>query len=225
MEVIAVNVESLEKLSRIVWPALTESIYMVGITVLSSIIIGAILATLLCLTDAKGLHPNLLVNRFLNIAVNVVRSFPFVILIVALMPLTRKLTGTVIGSTAALVPLIISSSSLVARMIEASFRNVPYETIEAIKSFGASNWQIMTRVVLKEAVPSMVSGLTVAVIAILGSSAAAGAVGAGGLGAVAINYGYSSFDDTIMYGTVLILILLVQGIQAVGNQLFKQSLR
>lgn len=219
------NPESIEKLNRIILPAIGETFYMVGITTFFSVIFGFILATILYATDEKGLRPSPVLNNITSFIVNIIRSFPFVILVVALIPFTRSIVGTVIGNTAALVPLIITGTALMTRLYESSFREIDYELVEAVKSFGATDFQILKNVIFVEAVPSLISGLTVAIVSILSYTAAAGAVGAGGLGSVAMTYGYSSFDDTIMYGTVVVLVIIVQIIQMIGNSLYKRSQR
>jgi len=189
-------------------------------TVLSSVI-GSMLAIILIITYKDGLKPNKYVYQILDTIINIVRSFPFIILLVAIIPFTRAIVGTSIGEKAAIVPLTIAGAPFVARIIEGSLREVDKDLIEAAKSFGASNFQIIFKIMIPEAVPSVISGVTLAIISILGCTAMAGAVGAGGLGAVSITYGYANFDNTIMYGTVLFLIILVQAIQSLGNFLYK----
>ena len=154
--------------------------------------------------------------------INVLRSVPFIILAVAIIPFTRIIVGTSVGENAAIVPLTIASSPFIARLIESSLKEVNPSLIEAAKSFGASNSQIIFKVMIKEAIPSIVSNLTLATITILGLTAMAGAVGAGGLGAVGLTYGYQSFNDTIMYSTVFLLMLVVGIIQVLGNLMYKK---
>ncbi|WP_371379525.1 methionine ABC transporter permease [Sporomusa aerivorans] len=205
----------------IVLPELTKTLFMVGVATAVSSIIGIGLAILLIITYKDGLKPNKYVYQALNTVINIVRSFPFIILLVAIIPVTRAIVGTSIGEKAAIVPLTIAGAPFIARIIEGSLREVDKELIEAAKSFGASNFQIIFKIMLPEAVPSVISGITLAIVSILGCTAMAGAVGAGGLGAVAITYGYANFDNTIMYGTVFFLIILVQVIQSIGNYLYK----
>lgn len=174
----------------------------------------------LSLMIEEALHPNAGIFAFINTIVNVIRSFPFVILMVSIIPLTRFLVGTSIGENAALVPLTIASAPFMARLFETSFESVDSEVLEAAQACGASDIQIIFQVIVKESLPLLMQNLTLAVISILGFSAMAGAVGAGGLGSVALMYGYQNFNDTIMYGTVIILIILVQVIQFVGNKLY-----
>jgi len=214
--------KDLELFAQIVIPELGKTLYMVSLSTILSTILGFGLAILLVVTDENGLSPNKLFYQVLNTIINIVRSFPFIILIVALIPFTRLVVGTSIGSSAALVPLVICGSSFITRIIESSLKGVDESLIEAAKSFGASNSQIIFKIMIVEAFPSIVSGITFAIILLLGATAMAGAVGAGGLGTVALTYGYQVFNDTIMYGTVIILIIIVQVIQMTGNILYKK---
>lgn len=213
---------SYEILREIVLQEIGNTIYMVIISMLLAGIIGFIIAVFLRITDEKGLHPNKVIYKIVDIFVNVIRSFPFIILAVAILPVTRILVGTSIGREAAIVPLVISGSCFVARLIEGNLKEVKEEVIEASKSFGASNIQILFLVIVPEAIPGIVHSLTLACIAILGSSAMAGAIGAGGLGAVAISYGYQCFDDIVMYGVVITLVIIVQFIQTTGNLIYNK---
>jgi len=210
-------------LNTIVLPELLNTFYMVIIATVLSTFFGFVLAITLTVTDKDGLKPNRAIYRLLDFIINIVRSFPFIILIVAILPLTRLVVGTSIGVNAAIVPLVIAASPFLARLIEGSLNEVDKGLIEAAKSFGASDMQIIFKIMIKEAVPSLISVITVAVINILGATAMAGAVGAGGLGAVALAYGYQSFNEVVMYGTVFVLIILVQIIQLSGNYLYKKA--
>lgn len=212
---------SFERLNQIVGPALIETIFMVFFTCIFSMTFGMILAVLLYMTDEKGLKPNVAFNRVLGFLINVFRSFPFIILSVSIIPITRIIVGSAIGNVAALVPLIISSTAFSTRIFENALREVDSELVEAVKSFGSSDFQVLRDVVFVEARPAIVSGLSVIVISALNQSAVAGAVGAGGLGSAAIMYGYQVFDDIVMYGIVIILIVLVQIIQMSGNYLYR----
>ncbi|ADL52376.1 methionine ABC transporter permease [Clostridium cellulovorans] len=199
-----------------------DTIYMVGWSTVFAVLIGFILAIILVITDKEGLRPNKIIYRLLDITINVFRSFPFIILIVAVIPVTRFIVGKAIGNTAAIVPLTIGAAPFVARIIESSLKEVDKGIIEAAKSFGASNFQIIFRVMIKEAVPSIVRGITLSIISLIGYAAMAGAIGAKGLGYVAIQIGYSRFDNALIFYTVVILILLVQGIQIIGDLLYKK---
>lgn len=209
-------------LARIIYPALKTTLYMVVVATICATILGFMIAMLLFVTRKSGLRPNAGVFAVTNTIVNVVRSFPFVILMVSIIPFTRFLVGTSIGENAALVPLTIASAPFMARLFETSFESVDSEVIEAARACGASDLQIIFQVVVKESLPLIMQNLTLAVISILGFSAMAGAVGAGGLGSVALMYGYQNFNDFIMYGTVLILVVLVQVIQFVGNYMYNR---
>lgn len=206
---------------KIVVPEFSKTLFMVFSATVLSAAIGFTLAILLTVSHKDGLKPNRYLYQVLDTTINIVRSFPFIILIVAIIPLTRAIVGTSIGEKAAIVPLTIAGAPFIARLVEGSLREVDKELVQAAKSFGASNFQIVFRIMIPEAVPSIISGITLAIVAILGCTAMAGAVGAGGLGAVAITYGYANFDNTIMYGTVFFLIILVQVIQSAGNYLYK----
>ena len=202
--------------------ALGQTIYMVGISTILATLIGFILAIVLVVTDDGGLKPNKIINSILGFIVNTLRSFPFIILVVAIIPLTRAIVGKSIGETAALVPLTIGSAPFIARVIEGALKEVDKGLIEAAKSFGASNFQIIFKVMVKEAMPSIISGITLSIISIIGYSAMAGAVGAGGVGAVALTYGYQRFDNAVMIYTVITLIIIVQLLQGAGNLAYRK---
>ena len=210
------------KMVNLIIQALGQTIYMVFFSTLFSSVLGFILGIILTVTSPNGLKPNKVIFKFLDVIINILGSFPFIILIVFIIPLTRAIVGTSIGETAAIVPLTIASAPFVARIIESSLKEVDTGVIEAAKSFGASNIQIIFRVMLKEAVPSIISGLTLTIISIIGYSAMAGCTGAGGLGKVAISYGYQRYQTPVMIVTVIILIVMVQGLQSLGNYLYKR---
>ena len=202
--------------------ALGQTIYMVGISTILATLIGFILAIVLVVTDNNGLKPNKIINSVLGFIVNTLRSFPFIILVVAMIPLTRVIVGKSIGETAALVPLTIGAAPFIARVIEGALKEVDKGLIEAAKSFGASDFQIIFKVMIKEAMPSIISVITLSIISIIGYSAMAGAVGAGGVGAVALTYGYQRFDNEVMIYTVITLIIIVQLLQGAGNLAYKK---
>lgn len=208
--------------NKIIVPSLVDTLYMILFSTVLSAILGFVLAIVLVVTDDKGIKPNKVVYSILSTVINILRSFPFIILAVAIIPFTRMVVGTSIGEKAAIVPLTIAAAPFIARLIESSLNEVNPSLIEAAKSFGASNSQIVFKVMLKEAIPSIISDLTLAIISILGLTAMAGAVGAGGLGAVGLTYGYQSFNDTIMYTTVILLIIVVQIVQFIGNIAYKK---
>lgn len=209
-------------MDRIIMPSLWQTIYMIIMSTFLSTAIGFILAIILVTTDEKGLKPNKIIYSVLSVIINVLRSIPFIILAVAIIPFTRVVAGTSIGENAAVVPLTIAAAPFIARLIESSLKEVNPSLVEAAKSFGASNIQIIFKVMVKEAIPSINLNLTLATITILGLTAMAGAVGAGGLGAVGLTYGYQSFNDTIMYTTLVLLVMIVGIIQFAGNIIYKK---
>lgn len=202
-----------------------KTIIMVFFSTLFSVILGFIPAIILIVTAPKGLKPNKTVFNTLDTIINILRGFPFIILMVAIMPLTKIIVGKSIGTTAAIVPLTIAAAPFVARIIESALKEVDPGVVEAAKSFGASNTQIIFKVMLKEAVPSIISGLTLTIISIIGYSAMAGTVGAGGLGDLAVRYGYQRYQTDVMIVTVIILVIIVQVLQMLGNYLYKKLSR
>ena len=211
-----------EFLTEILGDALFETLIMIAIPTLIATIIGFILAIILVVTKPDGLKPCNTIYKVLGFIVNIFRSFPFIILMVALIPFTRMLVGTIIGLKAALVPITIGSAPFIARIIESALNEVDKGLIEAAKSFGATKSQIIFKVMIKEAMPSIISGITLSVISILGYTAMAGAVGAGGLGNVALTYGHQRFDTAVMIYTVITLIIIVQIIQSLGNLAYRK---
>ncbi|MEW9093809.1 MAG: methionine ABC transporter permease [Clostridiaceae bacterium] len=201
--------------------ALKETVFMVGYSTIFAIIIGFVLAIVLVVTDDKGLKPNKFIYGILDLFINILRSFPFIILMIAIIPLTKLLVGKSIGTVAAIVPLTIGAAPFAARVLESALKEVEPGLIEAAKSFGATNTQILFRVMLKEAFPSIIRAIILTIINLIGYSAMAGAVGGGGLGHVAISYGYNRFNTEIMIYTVIVLIILVQIIQSFGNLVYK----
>ncbi|MSU03006.1 ABC transporter permease [Tissierella sp. DSM 105185] len=212
----------IEILYKLILPALFDTMKMLLISTILSLIFGCIVAIVLIATEENGLRPNSCVHKVLDVIVNIIRSFPFIILIVAIIPFTRFFVGTSIGIKGAIVPLTIASTPFMARVIEGSLKEVDKSLIEAAKSFGASDMQIIFKVMFIEAIPSIISGICLGIVSLLGATAMAGAVGAGGLGAVAITYGHQSFNDKVMYSVVVVLIILVQCIQVMGNFLYNK---
>ena len=192
---------------------------MVIVSMAISTVIGVPLGVLLHVTGKGEILDAPMLNRTVGAVVNAVRSIPFIILMVAIIPLTRFIVGSAIGTTAAMVPLVIASVPFIGRQVETSLREVPHGLIEAALSMGATPMQIISRVLLPESMPSIVSQLTTVIIALVGESAMAGAIGGGGLGDLAIRYGYQRFRPDIMIATVVILIVLVQLVQFAGNSL------
>ena len=202
--------------------ALGETVYMVVVSMIVATIIGVPLGVLLHTTSKEQILESPAVNRVVGAVVNAVRSIPFIILLVAIIPFTRLLVGTAIGSTAAMVPLVIAAIPFIGRQVETSLKEVPFGLVEAAQSMGATPAQIIWKVLLPESMSSIVAQLTTVIISLVGESAMAGAVGGGGLGDLAIRYGYQRFRPEIMLATVIILIVLVQLVQFVGNTLAKR---
>ena len=207
---------------QMIWAAFGQTVTMVLWSTLFSVILGLIPAVLLTLTAPDGLRPNRPIYSTLSVIVNVFRSFPFIILMVLVIPLTRAIAGKAIGTRAAIVPLTISAIPFVARVIESAFREVDPGLIEAARSFGASDAQIFRRVYLKEAFPGILSGVVLTMISLVGYSAMGGAIGAGGLGDVAIRKGYQAYKIEYLVATSIVLIIFVQIIQSIGNRLYNK---
>lgn len=206
----------------LIFPSLIATLKMLIISGILSVFFGFFVGVILVVTDKGGLKPNRIMYQILDIIVNIIRSFPFIILMISIIPLTRLLTGSSIGEIAALVPLTVAATPFMARIFQSSLKEVDPELIEAAKSFGASNVQIILKIMLVEAIPSIISGISLGIINLLGATAMAGAIGAGGLGATALTYGYQNFNYKIMYTIVVILILLVILIQFTGDWLYKK---
>ncbi|SFC27660.1 methionine ABC transporter permease [Clostridium uliginosum] len=209
-------------MTEIIIKGLNETLIMVFASTIFAVILGFIPAILLTITASDGLKPNKMIYSILDFIVNTLRSFPFLILMVVIMPLTKILVGKTMGTPAAIVPLTIAAAPFVSRVVESALREVDKGVIEAAKAFGASNTQIIFKVMLKEAIPSIMSGITLTIISIVGYSAMAGNLGGGGLGDVAIRYGYQRFETTTMIVTCIILIIVVQALQVLGNYFYKK---
>lgn len=199
--------------------AIWETVAMVSFSLLFSALVGLPLGILLVITRKGHLWENITLFNVLSGIVNIFRSIPFIILLVAVMPITRLIVGTSIGTAAAIVPMVFYAAPYIARLIENSLLEVDPGVMEAAQSMGATPLQIILRFLIPEALSSIVLGLTIATIGLIGASAMAGAVGAGGLGDVAITYGYQRFDTAVMYITVGILMVMVQAVQSTGNLL------
>ena len=196
-----------------------ETLYMTLTSTVIAYILGIPLGVLIYITGKDGICRNRIINFIAGVLINIVRSVPFLILVVAIIPFTRMVVGTSIGSTATIVPLVVAATPCVARMVESSLREVDEGVVEAAKAMGASRMQIILKVLLPEARPSLLVGATIAIATILGYSAMAGFVGGGGLGAIAINYGYYRYQGDIMLVTVALLVIIVQLFQEVGVRL------
>lgn len=212
-------------MNEIIIEAVGETLFMVFFSTLFALILGFVPAIVLTVTAPNGLKPNQAIYKTLDVIVNVLRSFPFVILMVSIVPLTKAIVGTSIGTVAAVVPLTIAAAPFVARIIESSLKEVDPGVVEAAKSFGATDSQIIFKVMIKEAFPSIISGITLTIISIIGYSAIAGSIGGGGLGDLAIRYGYQRFETEVMIITIIILIILVQCLQSLGDYLYKRLSR
>lgn len=206
----------------IILNALLQTLYMVFWATLLSVVIGIIPAIILTLTAPDGLKPNKTIYESLSFIINVFRSFPFIILLILVIPVTRAIVGKSIGTTAAIVPLTISAIPYIARIFETSLRETDPGVIEAARSFGASNWQIIWHVYIKESIPRMVNGIILLIISLIGYSAMAGTVGGGGIGDIAIRYGYQGYRTDYLVVSSIALILLVQLIQMIGNAIYKK---
>lgn len=202
--------------------SLAETLYMLSISAVLAAIIGIPLGILLVVTEKDNILSCSMLNKPLSFLINMVRSIPFIILMVAIIPLTRLVAGTSIGTTAAIVPLTLAAIPYTARMVETSIREIPSGLIEAAESMGATPIQIICKVLIPEALPSVIQNITVVIVTLIGSSAMAGTIGGGGLGDLAIRYGYQRFQADVMIATILVLIVIVQLIQWAGNFLSKK---
>jgi len=206
----------------LLWRSLGETLIMTGFSSLFTLIFGLPLGLLLILTDRNGLLQNLAVNRVVGAVVNAFRSVPFIILLVALIPFTRLIMGTALGTWASIVPLSIAAIPYYARMAEVSLREVDHGLVEAAPSMGASRFTIIKEVLIPESMPGLIAGFTVTIVTLIGASAMAGAIGAGGLGDLAIRYGYQRFNYPIMAAVVAVLIVIVCLIQWIGDRLVQK---
>lgn len=205
--------------------ALGETIYMSVVTSVFTFIIGTILGVVLVVTEKGNILQAKGFNKIFGTVINIIRSFPTMILIVVLLPLSRLLVGTTIGANAAIVPLVIGLAPFLARMVENNIKEVDHGKIEAAISMGTKPITIITRVLIPEALPSLIRSYTLCIITVIGSTTLAGAIGAGGLGSVALRYGYERFETSYMIVTVVILVVLVQAIQIIGDVISKLIIR
>ena len=205
------------QLVEMLWEGVLDTLYMTVVSTVLSYAFGMVMGVLLVICRRDGIAPRPLFYAVLDMVVNLTRSFPFLILMIAVIPFTRFLVGTTIGNNATVVPLVIAAAPFVARLIESSLLEVDSGVVEAAQSMGASTWQIIVKVLLPEALPSLLNGSAVAAITILGYSAMSGAVGGGGLGKLAIMYGYNRYQTDIMFATIILLIVIVQLFQMLGN--------
>ena len=202
--------------------SLLETLWMVGVSAALGTLLGLPIGVLLVVTDRQGLLEHLPFNRVLGVVANAVRSTPFIILLVAVIPFTRWVVGTSIGTAAAIVPLTIAAIPFIARLVETALREVDRGLIEALLAMGATPWQVIRTALIPEAMPGIVAGLTITLVSLIGHSAMAGAVGGGGLGDLGIRYGYQRFLPDVMALVVVVLIVLVQIVQSAGDRLVRR---
>ena len=207
----------MENLVELLYKPLVETLYMIGVSMIFSVIIGLILGTVLVVTSENHIMPSKIINSILSNVINITRSFPFIILLIVLFPLTKLIVGTKIGTTAAIVPLSFAATPFFARMVETALRDIPGGIIEAALAMGSTPMQIIIKVMIPEAMPSIIQAVTTTTIGVLGYSAMAGSIGGGGLGDLAIVYGYQRWRTDIMVITVIVLIVLVVIIQFIGD--------
>jgi metal ion ABC superfamily ATP binding cassette transporter, membrane protein len=207
----------MENLVELLYKPLIETLYMIGVSMIFSVIIGMILGTILVVTSDNHIMPSKIINTILSNVINITRSFPFIILLIVLFPLTKLIVGTKIGTTAAIVPLSFAATPFFARMVETALRDIPWGIIEAALAMGSTPMQIILKVMIPEAMPSIIQAVTTTTIGVLGYSAMAGSIGGGGLGDLAIVYGYQRWRTDIMVITVIVLIILVVIIQLIGD--------
>lgn len=205
-----------EQVREMILNGILETLYMTVVSTVFGYIFGLPMGVLLCVTDKDGLKPNVVLYKILDFIANIVRSVPFLILLILLIPFTRLILGKSYGSTATIVPLTVAAIPFIARMVESSLKEVDNGVVEAARAMGASTMRIIIRVLLVEARTSLITGATIAIGTILGYSAMAGAVGGGGLGDIAVRYGYYRYQTDIMIVTVILLIVIVQVFQSVG---------
>lgn len=212
----------MDRLISIIGPAIPQTLIMVFASTFIAIILGLPLGVILTITRKDGLCQNLKIYSVLDKIINILRSFPFIILVIVVFPLSRILVGKAYGTAAMIIPLSISAAPFVARLMEGYFNQIDKGIIEAAKSVGSTNMQIITRVLIPEAMPMIVNGITMTLINVVGYSAMAGAIGGGGLGDIAIRYGYQMRDEVVLWSTVVLIILIVQIVQVIGNRIEKK---
>lgn len=212
-----------ETVIKMIGIGILETLYMTFLSSFIAYLIGLPLGVLLVTTDQDGIAPRPLLNKVVGVIVNLIRSVPFIILLITVMPITRFIVGTTIGSNAVVVPLILASAPYIARLVESSLKEVDQGVIEAAQSMGANTKQIIFKVLLPEAKPSLVIGSAIAITTILGYSAMSGFVGGGGLGDIAIRYGYYRGETQIALVTVILMVLIVQAIQELGDRWMRRT--
>ncbi|CUU25840.1 metal ABC transporter permease (plasmid) [Duffyella gerundensis] len=208
---------SWDRFQSLLLNATGETLYMVALAALFTLLIGLPVGVLLFITRAEGIWPQRAIAQPLNLLVNIGRALPFIILLIALIPFTRLLIGTTLGSTAAVVPITLGAFPFFARIVENALAEVDRGRIEAVIAMGGTQWHLVSRVLLPEALPALIGGITLTLVMLIGFSAMAGVIGGGGLGDLAIRYGYQRFNNTMMIATVIVLLLLVWAVQKLGD--------
>ncbi|MEN4770662.1 methionine ABC transporter permease [Duffyella gerundensis] len=208
---------SWDRFQSLLLNATGETLYMVALAALFTLLIGLPVGVLLFITRADGIWPQRAIAQPLNLLVNIGRALPFIILLIALIPFTRLLIGTTLGSTAAVVPITLGAFPFFARIVENALAEVDRGRIEAVIAMGGTQWHLVSRVLLPEALPALIGGMTLTLVMLIGFSAMAGVIGGGGLGDLAIRYGYQRFNNTMMIATVIVLLLLVWAVQKLGD--------
>ena len=222
-EIVSVAQTFIDTYGSLMAKGVCDSIVMTGVSVLLAYLVGVPLGVILVITAKNGLHPKPVLNAVLGWVVNVLRSIPFIILLVCIIPFTRLVAGTSLGVPGAIVPLTVCAIPFVARMVEQSLADIDGGLVEAGQSFGANTWQLVTKVYLKESLPSLIRGAAITFITLFGYAAMAGCVGAGGLGDIAIRYGYQRYKVDVMIVSVVLCVILVQVIQSVGDVIARKA--
>lgn len=208
---------SWDRFQSLLLNATGETLYMVALAAVFTLLIGLPVGVLMFITRAEGIWPQRAIAQPLNLLVNIGRALPFIILLIALIPFTRLLIGTTLGSTAAVVPITLGAFPFFARIVENALAEVDRGRIEAVIAMGGTQWHLISRVLLPEALPALIGGVTLTLVMLIGFSAMAGVIGGGGLGDLAIRYGYQRFNNTMMIATVIVLLLLVWAVQKLGD--------
>ncbi|SHN86685.1 methionine ABC transporter permease [Desulfitobacterium chlororespirans] len=216
------NPQYWDTIYQLLVPATGETLYMVIVSTLLAYLLGVPLGVILVISSPDHISPNPWIERTLGTVINIFRSAPFIVLLLALIPVTQAIMGTYIGTNAAIIPLVFATAPFVARMVESSLKEIPYGVIEAALSMGSSPWQIIRKVLLPEAKASLILGAAITTISVVGYTAMAGTIGAGGLGDVAIRYGHQRFRTDVMIMTVIILVIIVQLVQLFGTKLARR---
>lgn len=220
-----IDMEYVLKIIKLLTPGIKSTLYMVSLSSLFSILLGSFIGIVLYITEKDGIQPSRVVSEIVGTIVNIGRSIPFVIIIIAVFPLSRFIVGTAIGTKAAIVPLSIAAAPFFARVIESTLKEVDKGIIEAAICMGATNWQVITKVLIPESAQGIVLAITITIINIIGYSAMAGMIGGGGLGDIALRIGYQAHRTDVLIYCIIILVIMVQIVQAFGNYLSKNIVK